>query len=309
MSEKMGAVIIATVHGMRNEIYKPLEEIEGLTAAERVAVNLRRAGVKDIVIVTDEASDKLKKKLKGFGVTFLTTNQPETERKTEMLDAVKTGLGYLRLRCDKVFVCPVDVPFFSELTVRKLMESGAEIAIPSYQMRGGHPVLIGKNAADHILKYTGDGGLKMAIRSMEVRPVYVEVEDEGIFVHADEAEAPELVKQRNEEMVCAMSKVRLFNKKPYFGPGLVTLLRQIDSLGSVREASEKTGISYSKAWQMIKIAEEESGKCLVDRQQGGKSGGMARMTEEGKAMTDKYEELEREVQRFTDEAYRRIFSE
>ena len=41
----------------------------------------------------------------------------------------------------------------------------------------------------------------------------------------------------------ATVKVRLTNRKPFFGPGMVTLLREIESLGSVREASEKTGMS------------------------------------------------------------------
>ena len=51
---------------------------------------------------------------------------------------------------------------------------------------------------------------------------------------------------------------------------MVTLLKQIRSLGSVREASEKTGISYSKAWTMIRTAEEETGAELVGRRAGRK---------------------------------------
>ena len=76
----------------------------------------------------------------------------------------------------------------------------------------------------------------------------------------------------------ATVKVRLTNRKPFFGPGMVTLLREIESLGSVREASEKTGISYSKAWSMIRDAEKESGQTLVERQPGGKFGGAANVS-------------------------------
>ena len=77
---------------------------------------------------------------------------------------------------------------------------------------------------------------------------------------------------------------------------MVTLLREIESLGSVREASEKTGISYSKAWSMIRDAEKESGQTLVERQPGGMFGGAANVSKAGKEMLEKYEQLEQAVE-------------
>ena len=47
-------------------------------------------------------------------------------------------------------------------------------------------------------------------------------------------------------------KVQLVRSEPFFGPGMATLLKQIQALGSVREACEKTGMSYSKGWSLIR---------------------------------------------------------
>ena len=59
-------------------------------------------------------------------------------------------------------------------------------------------------------------------------------------------------------------KVSLAVNSSFFGPGAVTLLTQIDRLGSVTgRPAQKTGMSYSKGWKLIHTAEEETG--LEDR--------------------------------------------
>ena len=58
---------------------------------------------------------------------------------------------------------------------------------------------------------------------------------------------------------------------------------------------------------MIRTAEEETGAELVGRQQGGKYGGMAEVTKAGMELIRKYEELERCVQKYSDEKFREIF--
>ena len=150
--------------------------------------------------------------------------------------------------------------------------------------------------------------MRGAIQSLSIEPVYEVVEDEGILVRADSVKnSDEIVRQYGESRMRATVKVRLTNRKPFFGPGMVTLLREIESLGSVREASEKTGISYSKAWSMIRDAEKESGQTLVERQPGGKFGGAANVSKAGKEMLEKYEQLEQAVESYTTKKYQEIF--
>lgn len=304
---KIGAVITAAGSGQRDGAKNALHEIQGMTLVERVVVNFQRAGVKDIVIITGDQNEELKKQLKGFGITFL---QNKDYEKQEMFDSVKTGLSYLKSRCEKVFICPVDVPFFSSDTLKILLETDGEVVIPSYDYRGGHPVLLDQSVFSNILSYEGTDGLRGAIRSLESKPVYVTIEDLGTVepVKHDGVD-PELVEEHHRNLNRAQVKVRLVHTKPYFGPGTVTLLRQIHRLGAVREASEKTGISYSKAWNMIRTAEEESGMELVNRKSGGKNGGTATLTEDGMELIRKYEELEQSIEQFAEKEFHRIFGE
>ena len=43
---------------------------------------------------------------------------------------------------------------------------------------------------------------------------------------------------------------------PFFGPGVAQLFTFIEETGSVRHASERMGLSYSKAWKMIRGTEK-----------------------------------------------------
>lgn len=311
MRKTIGAVITADGTGERDGASRALQKIQGMTLAEYITVNFQRAGVKDIVIVAGSQEEQLKKQLKGFGVTFLQNESCEAGKQPEMLDSVKTGLSYLKERCSRVFICPVDVPFFQMETLEQLLSEEKTVVIPSYNHRGGHPVLLGEKIFSDVIAYEGTGGLRGALRSLGQNPVYVEMRDpgtvepvlEGSGIQKKVAEAY----QRNLKR--AHVKVQLIHTKPYFGPGTVTLLRQIHRLGSVREASERTGISYSKAWSMIRTAEEESGLELVRRRPGGKFGGMAEVTDDCLELIRKYEELEKSAEQFVKAEYQRIFGE
>ena len=225
-----------------------------------------------------------------------------------MFSGVKKGLSYLETRCERIFVCPVEIALFTKDTVEQLMKNPAKLVIPSVNYHAGHPILISASLVTSILEYQGENGLRGAIQSLSIEPVYEVVEDEGILVRADSVKnSDEIVRQYGESRMRATVKVRLTNRKPFFGPGMVTLLREIESLGSVREASEKTGISYSKAWSMIRDAEKESGQTLVERQPGGKFGGAANVSKAGKEMLEKYEQLEQAVESYTTKKYQEIF--
>ena len=301
----VGAVIVASGYGGHGKKQNPMEEIDDLNVAAQIVVTFQRAGIKDIVVVCKEEKENLKKELRGFGVSFL---YDTGDNEGEMFSGVKKGLSYLEARCERIFVCPVEIALFTKDTVEQLMKNPAKLVIPSVNYHAGHPILISASLVTSILGYQGENGLRGAIQSLSIEPVYEVVEDEGILVRADSVKnSDEIVRQYGETRMRATVKVRLTNRKPFFGPGMVTLLREIESLGSVREASEKTGISYSKAWSMIRDAEKESGQTLVERQPGGKFGGAANVSKAGKEMLEKYEQLEQAVESYTTKKYQEIF--
>lgn len=102
-------------------------------------------------------------------------------------------------------------------------------------------------------------------------------------------------------------KVQLTGSEPFFGPGVRTLMEWIREEGSVRDACEKMGLSYSKGRKMLDRAEKELGYTIVERSPGGKNGGGARVSDEGLKLLEKYERFEKELTETAAEKYREIF--
>ncbi|MDO4854761.1 MAG: LysR family transcriptional regulator [Coriobacteriia bacterium] len=58
------------------------------------------------------------------------------------------------------------------------------------------------------------------------------------------------------------------NAKPFtpaLGKGVVALCERVRDMGSLNKAAHDMGMSYSKAWRIMKSAEEEFGISLLDR--------------------------------------------
>ena len=69
------------------------------------------------------------------------------------------------------------------------------------------------------------------------------------------------------------------------------LLKEIDREGSINKAAKKLGISYKKAWLLIKHMEERLGYPILEKKRGGVSGGGSKLTDAGKELLKLYEEI------------------
>lgn len=102
-------------------------------------------------------------------------------------------------------------------------------------------------------------------------------------------------------------KLRLRTDKAFFGPGVVEVLRQVERTGSLQTAAESMGMSYSKAWRIVKTAEEEIGFPIMERKAGGSGGGFSRLTERGREFLDAFEGFEGETARAAEELFQKYF--
>ena len=76
--------------------------------------------------------------------------------------------------------------------------------------------------------------------------------------------------------------VRLFTDRKCFGPGVAQLLHAVEEHHSLRAAAQSMEMAYSKAWTIMKNAERGLGVKLLSSSTGGKHGGGAALTEEGR---------------------------
>ena len=86
-----------------------------------------------------------------------------------------------------------------------------------------------------------------------------------------------------------IAKLMIGGNEKFFGPGGCELLGLIKETGSVRLACERMGMSYSKAWHMLDIIEEETKTPVVIRKKGGAGGGATSLTDAGEQLLTRYE--------------------
>lgn len=310
---RYGAVIVAAGMSTRMKHFKQMMKIGDLSIAERVVVNFRRAGVEDIVMVTGYNADQLEKALRGFGLIFARNDCYET---TEMFDSAKLGLNKLAGKCDRVFFCPVDVPFFTDRTVTDEMSEmdrhpEADVIVPTSSGRDGHPILIKGGVIPTLLAYTGDMGMKGACNSLPEGSIRkITVDDDGAVTDADtEDDFFRLVDIHNSRLLHSVVKLSFATTTSFFGPGTVDLMKEIDRCNSVKEACEKCGFSYSKGWSIIRSCEERFGYRIVERQAGGQTGGAAFVTDKGHDLLAVYEKLDNEISGLAEERFHELMEE
>lgn len=104
-------------------------------------------------------------------------------------------------------------------------------------------------------------------------------------------------------------RIRVYNEVPGFGNGVAELLHLCDEHGSLNKACETMGMSYSKAWKILKRAEKDLDMKLLERVSGGTNGGGSVLSEEGKKFLHKYDEFQSRITQFAQEAFLDIFNE
>ena len=78
------------------------------------------------------------------------------------------------------------------------------------------------------------------------------------------------------------------------GPGKADLLEAIDRTGSIRQAAVELGMSYMRAWTLVKTMNEGFRSPLVESSRGGSGRGGASLTKTGRTVLELYREMERD---------------
>lgn len=84
------------------------------------------------------------------------------------------------------------------------------------------------------------------------------------------------------------------------------LLGSLESEGSITAAAKAVKLSYKAAWDAIATMNNLSDAVLVERSVGGKGGGGARLTLEGKRLVATFRAVEAESERFVQRVNRRV---
>ena len=76
------------------------------------------------------------------------------------------------------------------------------------------------------------------------------------------------------------------------GPGKADLLAAIQRTGSIRAAAGELGMSYMRAWTLVRTMNAAFRSPLVEKERGGAGQGGAQLTEAGRRVLALYREME-----------------
>ncbi len=94
----------------------------------------------------------------------------------------------------------------------------------------------------------------------------------------------------------------------FFGEGPYRLLLGVEEKHSLRAAAQGMGMAYTKAFRIIKNAEQHLGFSLLERAVGGKGGGGSTLTPEGKELLKRYGAYRLSCDQMAERLYQEHFS-
>ena len=137
--------------------FKPLLPFGNKTVIECCIDYLRDGGVEQIVVVLGHRADDIRRKVSG--VAFAHNPDPDSE----MGASIAAGVRELPESVQATLIALVDYPAVPAKVVGALLESwrtGSRLVIPTWQGRGGHPVLVDLSFKAELLSLPGSGGLR-----------------------------------------------------------------------------------------------------------------------------------------------------
>jgi molybdenum cofactor cytidylyltransferase len=151
------AVLLAAGRSSRMGAFKPLLPFGHKTVIEYCIDSLRKARVETIVVVVGHRADDLRRKLTG--VRFALNPDPDSE----MGASIAAGVRELPDDSQATLIALADHPAVPHTVVSTIIAEwtqGARIVIPTWQGRGGHPVLVDLSFRPELLNLPASGGLR-----------------------------------------------------------------------------------------------------------------------------------------------------
>ena len=169
------AILLAAGRSRRMGAFKPLLPFGNKTVIETCVDNLREAGVETIVVVTGHRGAEIRERLAHLPVRFA-VNPDES---SEMGVSIARGVEQIPDGTESFFIALCDQPAVEPEVIGLLMDergrTGAQLLVPEYQGRGGHPVLLDGKFREELMGLDRQRGLRALFDAHpeEVRRVVV----------------------------------------------------------------------------------------------------------------------------------------
>jgi molybdenum cofactor cytidylyltransferase len=178
---KIAGVILAAGESRRMGRPKALLDWRGVTVIEHMTALLGEVAEPVIVVVGTHAGE-----IRGLGLRATLVVNPNPER--GMLSSLQSGLDAVPPDAGAVLFTPVDYPAVSPATIRALAAAAgtASLAIPVFEGRRGHPVLIARPLMEELLALPQQARASDVIRRHLERAILIDLDDRGAVEDIDD---------------------------------------------------------------------------------------------------------------------------
>jgi molybdenum cofactor cytidylyltransferase len=153
----VAAILLAAGQSRRMGALKALLPFGQKTVIESCLDYLRQSQIEEIVVVLGHRADEIREHLKH--VTIAINPDPNAE----MGASIAAGIQALPATAKAALIALVDHPAVPAHIISNLVEAwqhGARIVIPTWQNRGGHPVLVDLDFRQDLANLDQGGGLR-----------------------------------------------------------------------------------------------------------------------------------------------------
>jgi CTP:molybdopterin cytidylyltransferase MocA len=170
--------------------FKPLLKWGASTVVETCVDNLRESRLDEIIVVLGHREAEIRARLAGAGVLFAINH----EYQRGMVSSLKTALSVISPGSEALLIALVDQPLIGPEIINALItsysESDKKIALPTYQGKHGHPIIISTDYTAEIMNLDegSDEGLRALVDAHRDEVLEVMLDSPAILEDIDRPE-------------------------------------------------------------------------------------------------------------------------
>lgn len=154
-------MLLAAGRSRRMGDFKPLLPFGDRTVVETCAANLHEGGASEVVLVVGHRGEEVRRAASHLPFVRFAVNE---EAGSEMGVSIARGVSSLTAATEAALVALVDQPAVPPAAVSEILRArsrtGARLIIPTWEGRGGHPVLVDLSFRTELLTLVPESGLR-----------------------------------------------------------------------------------------------------------------------------------------------------
>ncbi len=197
----IAATIISAGDSARMGYPKALLEFRGRTFLQSILEASAALGIQRRIVVLGPNGDKILKNHDLHDVTVVWTKEFDAGPIGSIRAAVREIQPH---PVDGLLVWPVDMPHVAIATIELLLDGfragRSAIAVPTFEGKGGHPVVFGRTVFEELLDTPDGEGAKAVVRADPGRVLKVEVDDPAVVEDLNTPSEYQTMRRREDEV-------------------------------------------------------------------------------------------------------------